>query len=218
MFLTCISNGKIGNPVQLVKRPRRLRGQPKNIPADTWAALMEGVDSLRDRAIMSLLVSSGFRLSELQNLDRDTIHVKRQEPPDGIRVLGLGTTIGKGGKVRIFLVDEATLEILAEYLADRGDDNKCPLFLSNRGVRIGKRNLQNILERWCKRLGLNRLHIHMTRHTYAQSLADSGISSIVLKELMGHSSFTTNQQYFQVNRHQLSASYFAAMERVSRRP
>ena len=138
------------------------------------------------------------------------------ETAAGRRVLGVGTVLGKGSKERLVIIDEPTVRLIGCYLDGRHDSN-CALFLSNRGTRISNRNLQALLYRWCSRLGVPRLHVHMLRHTYAQTLVDNGISSIALKELLGHDSFSTTQGYFQVRPAQLCASYFAAMEKPPER-
>jgi site-specific recombinase XerD len=208
-------DGKQHNPVKAVARPRLRRGSPKAIDETQLGILLEQVTDLSDKAIFSLLVASGLRLSELYQLNRDTITVERKQLPDGqTRVLGVGVVVGKGDKERTFLIDSRTLEIVVQYLRSRRDS--CPaLFVSNRRQRLSRREIQHIFKKWCRRLNLPDYHVHQTRHSYAQVLASAGIPSIVLKELMGHASFDTTQGYFRIKRQRLATEYFAAMELVN---
>ena len=140
-----------------------------------------------------LFVTSGLRLAELHQLNRDSINVERKEQSDGsIRVLGSGSVIGKGNKERVFLTDFPTLQVLGDYLRTRHDTCNA-LFISNRRIRLSRREIQYVLERWCKRLALPPFFCHALRHTYATRLANAGLPSITLKDLMGHASFDTTQ-------------------------
>ena len=74
------------------------------------------------------------------------------------------------------------------------------------------RAIQDTLAKLCVRLGAPHINVHRLRHTYATRLANANISSIVLKELMGHQSFTTTQRYFKLADKTLARGYFSAME------
>jgi site-specific recombinase XerC len=102
--------------------------------------------------------------------------------PDGtVRTLGTGNVIGKGDKPRRFLIDQNTLKLVVKYRKSRGTD-ACPaLFISNRGVRISRRDVQYVLERWCKKLGLPRAHIHSLRHSFATHAVASGMPVLVCR-------------------------------------
>ena len=83
---------------------------------------VNGIIGLRDRAILELLFSTGLRVSELTNLDRDQIDFKRNE----------FSVIGKGRRRRVvFLSGEANAWI-QKYLLKR-EDNYIPLFLHYSG-------------------------------------------------------------------------------------
>lgn len=210
-YLRAMSEGTINNPVRAVARPKRPRYGSKPIEPASLEALMSGITNVRDRAILRLFLASGLRLAELQNLNRDSIQVERVEKMGQERVLGFGSTIGKGNKQRVFLVDIATVEVVGAYLETRQDDNPA-LFVSNRNLRLSRRSIEDILHRWCKRAGIPRARVHALRHSYANRLANSGISSVVLQTLMGHASPTTTQIYFRIERARLATEYFAALE------
>ena len=126
-------------------------------------------------------------------------------------LVGVGEVVGKGNKRRTFYVDEATLDLWAEYVIKRTDENEA-LFLSERKVRMSVRAMQDTLATWCKKLRLPHINLHRLRHSYATRLANANISSLVLKDLMGHASFTTTAQYFKLTDTTLARGYFSAME------
>lgn len=213
-FLRDNSDGNISNPVARVKRPKVNNEVPKAVEDDTLAALVAGVTDIRDKAIILLFLYSGLRLSELCQLNRDTIVPRRRKAPDGtVSYLGAGEVMGKGRKRRLFLVGPAALLALREYIkAYRMKDNNPALFLSERRRRISCRNVQDILSRWCKKLGIDHIHVHRLRHSFATRNVNAGMSATVLQELMGHSNLATTQRYFRVKPDRLSREYFAVME------
>lgn len=213
-FLRRTSNGKIGNPIRLIPHVRRSRKLPEVVPEQTIEKLLEGIDVLRDKALFALFVASGLRLSELQQLNRDSISVQERVLDGRRTTLGIGRVVGKGRKERVFLIDLSTLELVSRYLVSRGRDGIDALFISSRGKRMSKRAIEERLHHWCAQLGLSRLRVHALRHAFATRLANAGIPSLVLQELMGHESFTVTQQYFRLDESRLSQEYFAAMELV----
>jgi site-specific recombinase XerC len=170
--------------------------------------------NIRDRTLFTLFVASGLRISEVHQLNRDSITIESEVDPSGDeRICGYGEVVGKGDKRRKFYVDETTLYLFCEYLGTRTDDDPA-LFLSERRQRLSVRAIQYTLATYCKRLGAPNINVHRLRHTYATRLANANISSMVLKELMGHTSFTTTQRYFKLSDTTLARGYFSAMEQL----
>lgn len=208
------SDGTIPNPVDRVKRPKVQNELPRAVDDQALARLIDGITDVRDRAIILLFIYSGLRLSELRQLNKDTIVSRRRRMPDGsIIYLGTGEVQGKGRKRRTFIVGEIALQALADYLREKRSRDPHPaLFLSSRRQRISCRNIQDILDRWCSRLGIPHAHVHQLRHSFATRNVNAGMSAAVLQELMGHASLSTSQRYFRVKPERLSREYFAAME------
>jgi integrase/recombinase XerC len=108
-----------------------------------------------------------------------------------------------------------TVNCVIEYLKQRGIDDHPALFISGRRKRLSRRSIQDILHRWCMRLQLDHAHVHQLRHTFATRMANAGMSSTVLKDLLGHASFTATQRYFRIRPERLAREYFAAYEYLS---
>ena len=150
------------------------------------------------------------------SLDRNTISFDVAVGPGGDdRVVGSGEVVGKGNKSRAFFVDEITLDQYADYLASRTDNNPA-LFLSERNQRISVRAIQFTLAVWCRRLGLPHINVHRLRHSYGSRLASANINSMILMDLMGHTSYTTTQNYVKLHDTTLARGYFAAAEFLKR--
>jgi len=77
---------------------------------------------------------------------------------------------------------------------------------------MSARAIQHTLTSWCQKLGLPHIYVHRLRYSYATRLANANISSMVLKDLMGHSSLTTTQRYYKLHDTTLARGYFSAME------
>src|ERR1039458_3874796 len=213
-FLRNNSEGNITNPVQRVKRPRVNNEAPRAVEDNALANLVDGITDIRDKAIVLLFVYSGLRLSELRQLNKNSIVSRKRKSPDGTaQYFGTGEVIGKGRKRRQFMVGPTALQALGEYIKKhRTKDSNPALFLSERHQRISCRSIQDIVNRWCKRVGVSHVHVHQLRHSFATRNVNAGMSATVLQELMGHSNLSTTQRYFRVKPDRLSREYFAVME------
>ena len=141
----------------------------------------------RNLAIVALLYSSAIRASELCSLNRDDV--------DG----EVFTVLGKGRKRRPCMIDARAKSLLDKYLALRTDSHAA-LFIDNiNGGRIKSGTLQSQFRRISQRSGLNKpVHPHTLRHSMANDLMRKGCHIYPLSRIMGHSSISTTQQYFQL--------------------
>ena len=152
---------------------------------------------LRDRAMLELIFSSGLRISELANLDREHINLHRRE----------FTVRGKGQKDRpVFISDEAA-NWLEAYLTTR-QDNSPALFVrlqksSNRhsqnGLRLGQRSIQRLASNYARLAGLTKaVTPHTLRHSFATQLLINGADLRSVQAMLGHANISTTQIYTHV--------------------
>jgi integrase/recombinase XerC len=210
------SDVAVRNPVERFRRPKVRNEKPRDVDDSILAKLVDGITDSRDRAIVLLFVYSGLRLSELGQLDKTTITLTKKTQPDGsFQYFGSGEVIGKGNKKRSFLVGPRAMQAVATYIAmERMTDDLPALFLSSRKTRLSNRAIQQVVDKWCKRLGVSHIHVHQLRHSYATRNVNAGMSAAVLQTLMGHKSLTTTQRYFTVKPERLSREYYSVMEFV----
>ena len=162
------------------------------IPTDTEAGL-------RDRAIVELLFSSGLRVSELVNLNRDHINLSRRE----------FMVRGKGQKDRPVFISKSAAEHVSSYL-DARTDSLPALFLSysRRNVapnlsgdyrRLSARSIQRMISQYARLAGITK-HVspHTMRHSFATDLLMNGADLRSVQSLLGHSNISTTQVYTHV--------------------
>ena len=164
-----------------------------------FAAVDTGAKTgLRDRAILELLFSGGLRVSELCNLNRDHINLKRRE----------FTVRGKGQKDRPIFISPAAAEALDEYLNSRRD-TASPLFLNeSRNIvedahskngenrRLKPRSVQRIVSSYARLAGITKqVSPHTLRHSFATDLLMNGADLRSVQSLLGHSNIATTQIY-----------------------
>jgi site-specific recombinase XerD len=174
------------------------------------AASGEDLKSRRDRAILELLFSSGLRVSELVNLNRDQINLKTGE----------FSVRGKGSKVRVVFVSDRAKAALERYLKERTDVD--PALFVRVGVRylekknktddlrITPRTVQRIVKYYAIKAGIVKdVHPHTLRHSFATDLIQNGADIRSVQEMLGHASVTTTQIYTHVTNKQLKEVYKA---------
>jgi len=158
-----------------------------------------GVESgLRDRAIVELLFSSGLRVSELVNLNRDHVNTKRRE----------FMVRGKGQKDRPVFISQTAADWVERYLAER-HDTLVPLFISySKNVepnttgdyrRLTARSIQRMVSSYARLAGITK-HVspHTMRHSFATDLLMNGADLRSVQNMLGHSNIATTQIYTHV--------------------
>lgn len=195
-----------------IKLPKVSRKQVTFLHYDEVERLLDQIPltsevGLRDRAIVELLFSSGLRVSELVNLNRDHVNTKRRE----------FMVRGKGQKDRPVFIGIATAERVTDYLGARLD-NLPPLFLSysrnnitSTGGdyrRLTARSIQRIINKYARLAGITK-HVspHTMRHSFATDLLMNGADIRSVQSMLGHSSITTTQVYTHVTDEHLREVY-----------
>lgn len=163
----------------------------------------------RDRAILEMLFSTGLRISELTNLDRDQVDMERGE----------FTVRGKGGKIRLVFMSPECQKSVKTYMMTR-EDNWKPLFVNMRRSKDGKDfytgehkrltnySIQEFVRKTAMRAGiLKKVTPHVIRHSFATNLLMNGADIRSVQELLGHSSITTTQIYTHITNQKLRETH-----------
>lgn len=147
--------------------------------------------SLRDRAILELLFSTGLRVSELCSLQSD-INLESDEV--SIR--------GKGDRVRVVFLSPSAKEALKEYLKKRTDFDEA-LFIQlgknasgKKNLRLTPRSVERIVKYYATKAGITKkVSPHVLRHSFATDLLQNGADLRAVQMLLGHSNIATTQIY-----------------------
>lgn len=155
--------------------------------------------SLRDKAILEILFSTGLRISELCALSR-YIDIKRGEI----------TVRGKGGKLRVVFLSKRAHDALHAYLEKRSDADEVLFISLTRSKkpkvlgRIQPRAVQRLVKKYAAKSGtLGKITPHQLRHQYATDLLLNGADIRAVQELLGHSNISTTQIYTHLTNKQL---------------
>ena len=176
--------------IELPKIPEREINILTDEELDRFLKSAEGEDlkSLRDRALLETLFSTGLRVSEICSLNRD-IDLKKGEIP----------VKGKGGKIRIVFLSPLAKLYLKKYLEKRTDNNPA-LFINlsknKKFTRITPRGVQKIIKYYAKKSGiLKKITPHTLRHQFATDLLMAGADLRAIQLLLGHKNLQTTQIY-----------------------
>ena len=197
----------------VVKKDRRL---PKFLSAQDTARLLDGIDDstpagVRDRAMLEVIYAAGLRVSEAHGLDLSDINLGAKE----LRVTG------KGSKQRVALVGQPAINALSRYLQVVRPKlvatvDEPALFVNLKGRRLSQRTIQDRVRRYAGMAGLDGVHTHTLRHSFATHLLDGGADLRVVQELLGHSSPATTQVYTHVTGAKARQVYLSAHPRSRR--
>lgn len=164
---------------------------------------------VRDRAILEVLYGCGLRVSELCGLDLVSVSLADEI----VRVLG------KGSKERLVPLVGTAKAALQTYLdSARGElvshRSGGAVFLNARGGRITRQAVHMIVAKRGRLVGLEGLHPHTLRHSFATHLLEGGADLRVVQELLGHASVSTTQLYTHVDRTHIRMTYLGAHPRA----
>lgn len=202
---------------RLLEAPLQEKKRKTELKEDDMSAEKKRSDILRkkyrDKALLELLFSTGLRVSELANLKKENVNLKRDE----------FTVMGKGRKSRVVFISEQARYWLKKYLDARADMNPY-LFISHESKRkhkiiknkqetinkkqtgkveiqddeqpLTQRSIQRIVQKYAKMAGITKpVTPHTLRHSFATDLLQNGADIRSVQTMLGHSSITTTQIY-----------------------
>ena len=154
----------------------------------------DDVKSLRDKAILDLLFSTGLRVSELCALNND-INLKAGE--FSIR--------GKGGKVRVVFLSDSAKNSVKKYLDARKDMNDALFVQVGKEIKsedpspLTRRSIERIVKQYAIKAGISKkVTPHVIRHSFATDLLSNGADLRSVQMLLAHPNIATTQIYTHV--------------------
>lgn len=194
------------NPAALLECGRAGRPLPETLGAEAVNTLLQSIDpsdlpyGARDRAMLEMLYGSGLRVSELVNLRAEQVDWEE----NFLRITG------KGNKTRYVPLGGVAAKALRSYLAHarsrllRNGRRADVLFLSNRGERLTRDRVRQIIKERARAAGLpENVYPHIMRHSFATHLLENGADLRVIQDMLGHASLSTTQIYTHVDQKRL---------------
>ena len=211
------------NPMLLIRTPKQAKRLPKAITVEQVDKLLSIPDNretlgARDRAILETLYSTGVRVSELVDLNRNDLDMEGQTT----RVRG------KGKRERMVPLGSHAMAAIRHYLTllepdprfdrlrqESALDGAVPLFINKNGGRLSSRSVRRKLDKYLAMAGLDpTISPHTLRHSFATHLLDNGADLRSVQELLGHQSLSTTQIYTHLSSMRLRESYQQAHPRA----
>jgi site-specific recombinase XerD len=142
------------------------------------------VNSIRDSAIIELLLQTGIKLSEITNLTLNDLQLANstqlQAGNSGFIRVG-----GRGKGERIIPLNSKASLALSDYLGVKKDNGTSILFLNRFGEPLGERGVQKMLRKYLKRAGIDGASIQTLRHTFGVQHLTKGTSLKTIQDVMG---------------------------------
>jgi integrase/recombinase XerD len=159
--------------------------------------MRNAASTLREKALLEILYSTGARVSEITALNRNDLDYSA----------GRVKVFGKGKKERYCFLNARAQLAVKKYLFSRTDDKEA-LFTAGKEPynRLGKGTIEKEIGNIGKRAEINRsVFPHLLRHTFATHMLAHGASIAEVQALLGHESPATTQIYAKLDLHRLHA-------------
>ena len=172
---------RVPNPVELIELTRPKNTDKPTLEPDQMFRLLSSASTLRDKALLTLLVDTGMRASELAGIKKP--HIMAEE----VKVLG------KTGW-RTIPISEDTKRLLLTLISQNGKGDH--VFQGERGPLI-RHGVYRIVSKHMKKAGIDgpKQGSHRCRHGFAKTYLMNGGDLRSLQEIMGHASITTTEEY-----------------------
>lgn len=177
------------NPVEGVEKRREERKPIDYFRPEQLEELREGCVTLRDRAIVETLRSTGARVGEIEQINRHDIDWRTGD----ILIRG-----EKGGRYRPIYLDELARYHLNKYLESRKDGEEALFVHTKRPYgRLHKTGIRAALSLIAERAGSDyRVYPHKMRKTLGMDLKKKGVDLGIIQEVLGHQDPRTTSRYY----------------------
>lgn len=150
----------------------------------------------RDKALISLLLSTGCRISEVCGINRDDIDFVNREC----------IVLGKGNKERTVFLDDVTCMLLKRYLDSRKDNYEA-IFIGKGTDRLHPSGVRRMLNTIAQRASVENVHPHRFRRTFATGMIGRGMPIQEVAAILGHEKLDTTMKYVYLNKDSVRNTY-----------
>jgi integrase/recombinase XerD len=194
-------------PGTVLKRKIKLRlpdTLPRAMNPSDVPKLLSGIDTVRDRALILLLLRTGIRIGEalgltLNDLDmRDRkVHLYQGE---------------KNSMGRVVYISDDVLFALKRWCVRR-DTTKAFLFYGKGDTQLSYSAARSRFALYLRKAGLDHkgYTVHCLRHTFASELLNAGMRLECLQQLLGHQDIEVTRRYARLTDRTREEEYFRAM-------
>lgn len=186
------------SPVRRIRKIKTEKTIKDTFSDEGLEQLRDACEEIRDLALVDLLASTGMRVGELVQINREDINFHEREC----------VVLGKGSSERVVYFDARAKIHLLNYLESRSDDNPAlfvSLTLPRERLQIG--GVETRLREIGKRADMQKVHPHKFRRTLATRAIDKGMPVEQVQRLLGHVKIDTTMHYAMVNQANVKNSH-----------
>ena len=187
-FLFAVTLNRTLNYLQIPRQKKR-KTLPEVLTRSEVHSILEGCQNIKHKAMLTVVYSSGLRVSEAAALKIQHIDSKNMR---------LFVQNGKGGKDRYTLLSDACLNVLREYWREyRPRHPEGWLFLGTYNVtHITSAAIEDAFSKAVQRAHITKqASVHTLRHSFATHLLEDGATLLQIKSLLGHASVQSTTIY-----------------------
>jgi len=174
------------NPMKKIEGIKQLKQVKQPFSSEELALLRNNCETLREKVIFELLLSSGVRVSELSNINRDDLDFNNNT----------FYVMGKGSKERKCYFNDSSKVAIKNYLDSRTDTNAALLVSYNKpNTRLGTGGIEYSLKQVGKRAGVVNVHPHRFRRSFCCSLLSKDVPLEQIRIMAGHTNLETTKLY-----------------------
>lgn len=204
-FTWCVAEELIErSPTARIKSIRPMKKTRKPFSEEEMEMLRHSAKSLRNKAIIEFLFSTGCRVSEAVSVNKQDVDF----------INGKVDVLGKGRKYRTVYLSTRCAFTLKEYLDSRSDDDDA-LFVRNPEycngfIKFGRLSAEGVgimLRTLGRKAGIDNVHPHRFRRTVATTALKRGMPIEQVQKMLGHSNIQTTTIYAQSSEEDLKLSH-----------
>jgi site-specific recombinase XerD len=179
------------DPSAKIKPPKKPKRLPKALNIEELELVRESCKTLRERALMEVMYSTGCRLSEIMNMKINDISGTEMS----------AKVIGKGDKERVVYLTPKAMYHLRKYLESRNDDCEYLFVTDHKPARkMANRTIERIIDKIQSRAKISKkLTPHVFRHTAATLMMENGADLADVQQILGHENPSTTLVYAHVS-------------------
>lgn len=163
---------------------------PRVMSLEDIERLIDAAETIRNKAIIALMYSSGLRVSELCRLAPEDINMHTMQ----VHIRG-----GKNHQDHYTILSKRALGLLIEYWRSYPVRREI-LFVGSKGKHepMKPSGVEIMLRKVGNSVGINHMHPHILRHSFASHMIESGVSLEYIQAMMGHRDPESTHRYIHV--------------------
>lgn len=162
---------------------------PRILTQNEYQRLLQASSgNIRDTAIITLLLQTGMRLSELTRMTIQDIEIQSNQKGE-VRIAAFGSRKG-----RTIPLNAKACQAITVYLQERSGNSR-QLFLNRRGKPLGSRGVEKMLAKYCQKVGIWGTSPQSLRHTFGVQHLARGTSLKTVQKVLGHQDIRTTESY-----------------------